>query len=155
MEKKNPYGSFEQEARARLHARGLRVTPACLAVLHVLADASYPLSHSDVLAQLRSSQFDPATVYRNLVKLRKSGIVFVASRMDGMDRYALALPGTETHNHPHFVCTECGQIKCLPAELTVSMKIEKRWRKAVREALCELQGVCPSCSQKARSEKTG
>ena len=39
---------------------------------------------------LGETDWDPATIYRNLVKLKESGITSVVSRAAGIDRYAIA-----------------------------------------------------------------
>ena len=93
----------KDEARKVLHERGLRATAPRLAVLGVLSAAQNPLSHTEVLARLGPTDWDPATIYRNLVKLRDAGIAPVVSRAGGMDRYALAGPQDAGHHLPHFV----------------------------------------------------
>lgn len=135
----------EAEAREILHSRGLRVTAPRVAVLLVLADASVPLSHGDVLARLGTSGWDPATVYRNLVKLRDAGLAPVVSHAEGIDRYAFAAEHSDDHRHPHFYCEACGQLACLPAELTISLTADDRWTDSVRTAMVQLRGACPDC----------
>lgn len=135
----------EAEAREILHSRGLRVTRPRVAVLLVLADAALPLSHGDVLERLAASGWDPATVYRNLIKLRDAGIAPVVSRAEGIDRYAFAAEHGDDHRHPHFYCEECGQLACVPAELTISLTTDDRWAESVRRAMVQLRGACPDC----------
>lgn len=94
---------------------------------------------------LGDTDWDPATVYRNLVKLRDVGIAAVVSRAEGIDRYALASPNDDGHRHPHFVCEDCGQVACLPADLTASMAIDGPWAQSVRAATVQLRGECPDC----------
>ncbi len=138
-------GISKPEARALLKEKGLRVTAPRLAVLRVLGESKAPLSHTDVVASLGDCDWDPATVYRNLVKLRDSGIAAVVSRADGIDRYALKLNSSTDHNHPHFVCDACGQVACLPADMASSISIRGRWAASVRGATIQLRGDCPDC----------
>ncbi len=133
------------KARAILHERGLRATAPRLAVLRVLAESDGPLSCGDVLARLGDTDWDPATVFRNLVKLREAGIAPVVSRAEGIDRYALAPPGGAVHRHPHFVCEDCGRVACLPVELTASMSVDGPWAQSVEKASVEIRGHCPDC----------
>ncbi len=135
----------KEDARNLLHDSELRVTAPRLAVLRVLAAAETPLSHTEVLEQLGETDWDPATVYRNLVKLREAKVAVVASRAEGIDRYALASTHDDGHRHPHFVCEDCGKVACLPAELTASLKIDGPWEKSVKEATVQLRGHCPDC----------
>lgn len=135
----------KDEARKLLHESELRVTAPRLAVLRVLAEARNPLSHTEVLQRLGETDWDPATIYRNLVKLRDAGVAPVVSRADGIDRYALAQSQGDGHRHPHFVCEDCGRIACLPAELTASMAMAGPWAASVQKAVVQLRGECPDC----------
>ena len=135
----------DDQAKKILRSKGLRVTAPRLAVLHVLAEAAIPLSHGEVLEELSSEDWDPATVYRNLVKLREAGIAPVVSRADGIDRYAFAAAPDDGHHHPHFYCEDCGRLACLPAEVSVSLPAENPWTASVRAAMIQLRGACPDC----------
>lgn len=138
-------GITRDEARKMLHESGLRATVPRLAVLRVLAGSDGPLSCGDVLAELGDTDWDPATVFRNLVKLRDAGIAPVVSRAEGVDRYALAPPGGHVHRHPHFVCEDCGRVACLPDELNVSISVDDPWALSVESASLEMRGHCPDC----------
>ncbi len=135
----------KDEARKLLHDSALRVTSPRLAVLRVLAEAVNPLSHTEVLERLGETDWDPATIYRNLVKLRDAGVAPVVNRAGGIDRYALARAKDDGHRHPHFVCEDCGQVACLPAELTASMSMDGPWAASIRKAVVQLRGACPDC----------
>lgn len=137
-------GISKEQARRVLQEQGLRATAPRLAVLRVLSDSSDPLSHTEVLERLGETDWDPATIYRNLVKLRDAGVAPVVSRAEGIDRYALAA-SHDAHRHPHFVCADCGRVACLPAELTASMSIEGPWSASVEKAMVQLRGECPDC----------
>ncbi len=135
----------EEEARRLLRTKGLRATPPRLAVLRVLSGSSGPLSNRDVSERLGVVPWDPATTYRNLVKLRSAGLAEVVSRAGGVDRYVLAPAQGEAHRHPHFVCDDCGLLTCLPAELTASISMEGPWSASLRKAMVQLRGECPDC----------
>ncbi|MEL6349346.1 MAG: transcriptional repressor [Myxococcota bacterium] len=143
-------GITKDEARRLLRESGLRVTAPRLAVLRVLADAQRPLSYTNVLERLGETDWDPATIYRNLVKLRDTGVTAVVSRAGGIDRYAFITAHDDHHHHPHFVCDECGLVVCLPAELTASMSMKGPWAASIQKAAVQLRGECPDCLLTAR-----
>lgn len=138
-------GFTKDEARKALYDRGLRATAPRLAVLGVLSDAQNPLSYSEVLKCLGQTDWDRATIYRNLVKLRDAGVALVVSRAGGIDRYALARTKDDDHNHPHFVCDHCGRVACLPAELAASLSMDGDWALSIQTATVQFRGVCPRC----------
>ncbi|MEM6796396.1 MAG: Fur family transcriptional regulator [Acidobacteriota bacterium] len=135
----------KEEARAWLQRSGLRVTGPRLAVLGLLAEADRPLSHTEVLERLGETDWDPATIYRNLIKLREAGVAAVVSRIEGIDRYALAGEQSDDHRHPHFLCEDCGRVACLPSELTDSMALDGPWAESIKRAAVQLLGACPDC----------
>ncbi|MDE3003109.1 MAG: Fur family transcriptional regulator [Gemmatimonadota bacterium] len=135
----------KDEARQRLRETGLRVTAPRVAVLAVLAEAEGPLSFTQVLDRLGDVDWDQATIYRNLVKLREAGLAPVISRMDGMDRYAFAGDRNDGHQHPHFLCEDCGRVACLKDEFTESLAVDGPWAESIRGAMMQLLGFCPDC----------
>lgn len=133
----------KSEAREILRERGLRSTGPRLAVLLALSESDRPLSNTEVLDGLGETDWDPATIYRNLVKLREAGIASVVSRAEGIDRYALS--SDEEHHHPHFVCEDCGRVECLPSDVMGSIATEGPWATSIARATIQLRGECPEC----------
>jgi len=135
--------STDVDVQKILKQTSLRVTAPRLAVLRVLASSKIPLSNTEVIERIGQTDWDPATIYRNLIKLRDAGIARVVSRAGGIDRYALA--GSQNdHRHPHFICEKCDQITCLPT-VTTSMKTDGPWEVALETAMIQLRGTCPVC----------
>lgn len=139
---------MKDKARKLLHGRGLRSTAPRLAVLRVLMEAQSPLSHTEVLESLGETDWDPATIYRNLVKLRDAGIALVVNRAAGSDRYALVGVQNDEHHHPHFFCEDCGRVACLPEQLTASIAIDGPWAASIQGARVQLSGQCPECLER-------
>lgn len=137
--------TIKDNARKLLQESALRATAPRLAVLRLLAEARSPLSYTEVLERLGETDWDPATIYRNLVKLRDAGVALVVSRAEGIDRYSLAQAQGDGHRHPHFVCEDCGRVACLPMDLTASLSMEGPWAVSIQRAMVELRGECPDC----------
>lgn len=137
------------ELRARLRAAGLRATSARVAVLGALAGLERPVSHGEVCDVLAADGFDRATVYRNLADLTEAGLVRRTDHGDHLWRFELV--GRDVHEapdpHPHFVCTECGSVECLPDGVVV-VSSGKGAPKAIRTGVYEVQvrGACNACA---------
>ena len=141
----------KNEARQLLKEHGLRITAPRLAVVCTLAESHGPLSNSEVLGRLGETDWDPATIYRNLIKLRDAKIAKVVSRAGGIDRYELSRKNEGEHQHPHFHCDDCGEVKCLPVDLQVSLPSEGPWAAAIKAATVQLRGECPDCADPPES----
>lgn len=129
--------------RAAVREAGLRATPSRIAVLHLLRSAQAPVSHGEVVAKLASQAWDPATIYRNLTDLSDVGLARRTDVGDHVWRFEAASHAATAH--PHFVCTECGTVECLPdLEYVVT---RARTPRAIRQKRVEVQmrGLCDAC----------
>ena len=126
----------------------MRCTAARLAVLGQLFGSASPLTHAEVAATLASLGFDRATVYRNLVEMAEAGLLSRVDLGDHVWRFELRGEGQKhTDDHPHFLCTECGEVACLPGVIVTI----KRPRTAKQEILGKvtevlLKGLCTDCA---------
>lgn len=127
-----------------MRAHGLRATPSRLAVLRVLLRADLPISHTESLRRLGPIDSDPATIYRNLVKFAEVGIASVV-QIGGTDRYVLASHAGAGHQHPHFLCDRCGQVRCIPSGVSLTIEADTPWAASIRDASLQLHGACPTC----------
>lgn len=138
-----------EELRAWLRKAGLRATAARVAVLRVLTDERAPLSHGEVYDRVGEQGFDRATVYRNLVDLAEAGLVSRADLGDHVWRFELLSDtGQAGDVHPHFVCTDCGTVACLPSE-AVAVHAPRGSPKSLRRrgALeIHINGLCDACA---------
>ena len=100
---------------------GLRSTAPRIAVLRRLLVATTPVSHGELVDTLAEEGMDRTTVYRNLVDLTEAGLVQRTDLGDHVWRFELKRGDGESVRHPHFTCTDCGAVSCLP-EVTVSVK---------------------------------
>lgn len=133
--------------RALLQAHGLRITAPRLAVLEALHAADRPLSHAELSERMGEVQLDRVTVYRNLDKLVEAGLARLASRDGGVGRFeAAGSPEHARHAHPHFVCTDCGTVSCLPEQPVPALEADPRWSQSLASATLELKGHCPDCA---------
>jgi len=105
-----------EAAKARIREAGLRCTAARLAVMDHLGSAGGPRTHAEVSEALASLGFDRATIYRNLTELTEKKLLSRVELGDHVWRFEIKRPGTHGapgEEHPHFLCTTCGEISCL------------------------------------------
>ena len=145
---------IKQTSTERLDLARASATPACavrtrrLAVLHQLRQSRTPLSHANIASTLAPLGYDRATVYRNLVDLSEAGLISRVDLGDHVWRFELRSEGKhDADEHPHFVCTECGEVSCLVGvEVSVTPAPGTK-RSAVGEVTeVLLKGRCNRCS---------
>lgn len=149
-----------EAARARLREMGLRCTAARMAVLDHVMTAAGPKTHAEVAESLADRGFDRATIYRNLTELTEAKILSRVELGDHVWRFELKrghdhAPGED---HPHFLCTSCGEVSCLDdvnVAITPKAALPKKSdgrtpadKKPVIRSVNEvlLKGQCENCS---------
>jgi Fur family ferric uptake transcriptional regulator len=134
------------DRRERLRDAGLKATAARMSVLRVLDEAIGPLTHADVVAALEGAGVDRATVYRNLIDLTDAGLAHRTDHGDHVWRFRVSRSVEREGEHPHFVCNECGDVVCLPAE-AVRFEPTRDAPRALRAGAVAVQvrGVCDKC----------
>lgn len=156
-EAKKPF----EAARGRLREMGLRCTAARLAVLDHVMTATGPKTHAEVAEALADRGFDRATIYRNLTELTEAKILSRVELGDHVWRFELKrghdhAPGED---HPHFLCTSCGEVSCLDdVNVAITPKAVEPTKpggkkspdtksviRSVNEVL--LKGQCGNCSE--------
>jgi Fur family transcriptional regulator, ferric uptake regulator len=152
---------------------GLKVTASRLVVLAYFyhqfqAGQSAPISHAELTERLPQKGLDKVTIYRNLNDLAQANLllkhslgdtlwrysyhhVFCASYLPLVEKYQPNKPNQAHHHlhaHPHFVCSQCSQLTCLPFE---NKEIPAAW--AFQIGLIEeitVRGLCQSCHHQRR-----
>ena len=137
-----------EQFRSQIREAGLRVTAPRLSVLQVLAGAPTPLSHAEIAERLEPVMLDRATVYRNLQDLAEVGMLRRTDHGDHVWRFELVGKGSAHSGdpHPHFVCSQCGTVSCLPGA-SFTLKASKTTPQTVRKGAFEVQlrGICDEC----------
>jgi Fur family ferric uptake transcriptional regulator len=114
---KHEAGSIDA-LKSLVRGAGLRCTAARLAVMEHMLAATGPETHAEVSTALDHRGFDRATIYRNLTELTEAKLVTRVDLGDHVWRFeAKRHGGGDGHghggDHPHFVCTSCGEVSCL------------------------------------------
>ncbi len=129
-------------ARAVLRDKGLRATPARIAVLNFLNASERPVSHLDATEELEKNGFEKSTVFRALVDLTDAGLLRKMELGDHVWRFERVIEQNgDTNVHPHLLCVDCGTVQCLD-EGEVELKAAKSLG-PIEEVL--LRGHCKEC----------
>jgi len=108
---------------------------------HPTAEEIYFLTKQDDPAVSRS------TVYRNLGRLVKKGIVSQIAVSNGPDRYDYI---KERKQHGHVVCVKCGEMSDFDYDFE---EVKKNIFSQTNIEICEdgmvVKGICNSCKMKA------
>lgn len=134
------------EFKTLIRDAGLRSTGPRLAVLRHLQDSERPVSHGELAEALSAQGLDRTTVYRNLTDLTEAGLVQRTDLGDHVWRFELKKSGHDSFQHPHFTCTDCGTVKCLP-ESVLAVKSVRGAPRALAKHRVEIQmrGQCDDC----------
>jgi Fur family ferric uptake transcriptional regulator len=140
----------DSKVRDELRKHGLKGTASRIAVLSELQGASAPRSHAEIFAALADRGFDRATVYRNLIDLANKGLLVRSDLGDHVWRFELrSRPEKRGHGteHPHFVCTDCGDVSCLPSVAVRLVATEGAPKSLSRRAVeVHVKGLCDNCA---------
>jgi Fur family ferric uptake transcriptional regulator len=143
--------SCSAEYAPQLRSLGYRATPQRLAILHVLIHSSRHLSAQEVYSRADQELpgITPATVYRTLEFLKRTGLAWRATRVSGRLTYELA-----HSRHHHLVCQNCGREGSLDeaAVARAFRRLEATSGFAIDHQHVSLSGLCPSCRAKAAKE---
>ena len=134
-----------EDIRQTLRDSGFRATRARIAVLQRLRKAASPLTHADLSKQLVPIVFDKATVFRVLSDLTDAGLVSRTELGDHVWRFEILDPDEiDGQKHPHFVCTDCGDVSCLqPMKFTAKSRAKAPVIGRISEVL--IKGLCTKC----------
>lgn len=136
------------EYRERLRAVGLRATGARIAVLRILSGLSSPSSHPEIASALEGDGWDRATLYRNLVDLTRVGLLKRVDHGDHVWRYELADGKAHSdEEHPHFLCTICGDLACLPAMKLDLPSVDLPSALRSGAVAIQFRGTCDRCAE--------
>ena len=138
-----------QTLKMLFRSLGLRSTGARIAVYRTLAESDRPMTHAEVSAHLADAGFDHTTIFRNLTDLTQANLLSRWDIGDRVWRFELRGRGKDPNQeqHPHFVCTDCGNVSYLPED-TVVVKPTKGAPEALKggEVAIQVRGVCNDCS---------
>ncbi len=129
-------------ARTLLRSKGLRATPARIAVVGFLDGCDHPVTHLEVTERLEKVGFEKSTIFRALGDLAEAGLLRKMELGDHVWRFERVGESAEdAAGHPHLLCIDCGKVQCLDdgeVELKAAQSIGP-----IEDVL--LKGHCKEC----------
>lgn len=130
----------------KLRARGYRMTPQRMAILHVLHHSGEHLSAAEVYKRALKElpNLTEPTVYRTLEFLAENGLAHPAHMISGHLGYQIAL-----HEHHHLVCRNCGNAMEVEHSLFKNMvqKLENASGYKLTDSHLTFFGLCSNCQK--------
>jgi len=130
----------------QLHARGFRMTPQRLAILHVLHHSGRHLSPSEIFERAKNDLpgLTEPTIYRTLEFLVENGLARSAYKNSGHLAYEIA-----HQDHHHLVCRKCGaEIQVAHASLEkLYSELEALSGYGYIDSHVTFFGLCPKCQK--------
>ena len=136
---------YSISSETRLKKANLRATRHRIRVLDVLSEAGRPLSHLDILEQLKDTGLDRVTLYRILSSLKDASLIHQVQGSDGIWRFcshdenAESCPG----GHPHLLCESCGRMQCLTNCKMQHVDVPDDFKVTHKQML--ILGICKDC----------
>jgi Fur family ferric uptake transcriptional regulator len=128
-----------------LDSAHMKRTGARRTVLEVLLKSERPKSAEELISVMGKAGPNKVTVYRTLDSMVEAGLVHRAFLKDTSQYYEMADKCTKHQCHPHFVCKDCGQTRCMP-EVSVPMATNPPAGFIIERQQVRLEGLCPDCS---------
>jgi len=130
-----------------LRARGFRMTPQRMTILHVLHHEGKHLSPTEVFARAKEALpgLTEATVYRTLEFLADNGLAHSAHIGNGHLVYEIA----KQNHHHHLICRKCGgEVQIEHASLEkVFDELEAASGFRNIDSHVTFFGLCPGCQE--------
>ena len=130
----------------QLRARGFRMTPQRLAILHVLRHTGMHLSPTEVykLAKQEFPRITESTVYRTLEFLAENGLARPSHSGNGHFTYQIA-----GDDHHHLICRICGDETEVEHSLLENLfrTLESSSGYVRIDSHMTFFGVCPACAK--------
>ena len=139
--------SCTDQYSSQLRARGFRMTPQRMAILHVLHHEGTHLSPTEVFARAKEALpgLTEATVYRTLEFLAENRLVHPAHIGSGHLVYEI----TGQDHHHHLICRKCGgEVQIEHASLeNVYTQLEASSGFRNIDSHVTFFGLCPACQE--------
>jgi Fe2+ or Zn2+ uptake regulation protein len=141
---------IKEKINKLLESAKLKRTGSRTAIIEVLLKTTRPQTAEDIISTIGKARINKVTVYRTLDSMIEAGLVHRAFISDGKCHFEMADRCSEHQCHPHFVCTDCGQTRCLP-EVSLPLASSPPAGFVIQRQQVRLEGLCPDCGTNHRT----
>ena len=151
------WGFFVQKIQRTLASRGIRPTRARCQILQMLMGSDCHSTVEELLASLnaRGERASPSTLYQNLSRLTREGVLFSFQGADQIMRFDANLKA-----HHHVMCSQCRRIVDVSFQGELSDLITplfpntphsdlNKW--TLNPTCLMFHGICNSCAKTQKS----
>ncbi|MBD3250860.1 hypothetical protein GF380_00050 [Candidatus Uhrbacteria bacterium] len=134
----------KQNTASQLRSKGLRATPARVAVLSFLERQTFPVGIKKIRTAIPGK--DLATVYRIMDDFTRTGLVKSIDIGHGHTDYERA----DRPSHHHLVCAECGAIEDIPLKTEIlNRTVLSKSKKfaSLQDDHLTFVGCCVTCAE--------
>jgi Fur family ferric uptake transcriptional regulator len=130
----------------KLRGGGFRLTQARKSIVDLLSFGNVPLSLTDIKNNLekRNVRADRTTVYREILFLKKQGVICEIPVGGGRKGYKVC---REAHHH-HLICVRCNKVEEIAFKETLAKQEREIFLRKdfkVLDHLLEFYGLCGDC----------
>ncbi len=138
---------IDEKAKNLLDSNGLKKTSGRIVILSLLINEQKPLTHQEIKDKMYDVKINEATIYRSLEAFEEMGIIHKIDGIDKISRFAISrgISNPTESEHPHFICTLCGEIECL-TELKIPKLKPSGKGYEIKEREMFIKGLCKNCS---------
>lgn len=136
--------------KEKLKETGFKITPQRRAIVEtLLKNKDEHLSSEEIydLVRVDCPEIGLATVYRTMQLLDEVGAISKLNLDDGCIRYEIDLDDSDSHNHHHLICKNCGKIIEVKEDLldSIELEIQKLYKFSIIDHDLKFYGLCESC----------
>lgn len=131
-------------AKDILHKHNLIRTSCRQGIIDTLAAAGAAISEEEI-KQIIGDTYDRTTLYRTFKTLVESGIIHKIVVDNQLVKYALSTSKTDSENHVHFYCNNCGLVECLPGAGLTIPELPDGYTQTNAELI--IKGNCKNCKR--------
>jgi Fur family ferric uptake transcriptional regulator len=136
---------IKEKVNKLLDSAQLKRTGPRRAILDVLLKSKSPQTADKIISLIGKEGPNRVTVYRALDSLVDAGIVHRAFVEERSQHYEMADRCSKQQCHPHFVCIDCGQTRCLH-DMSLPMATSAPAGFIIHRQQVRLEGLCPECA---------